>query len=535
MVLSIVAIVILTSVVVYSADAAGIPKKAISTVSRFIETDLPTTTLFTDVQNTITSIQQFTTMSAVFENPAKTFGTTLSGGAVTANRTLNLPVITGTDTLGALGMTQSWTGNNDFGISGATDKFDGLGIIIRNPAHTFATTLSNPAITANRTLNLPLITGTDTLDALNTAGTYTANHQFTTTSGLYENTAKTFSTTLAGGAVTANQTLNLPLITGTDTLGALNVAQKWTANQTLQNPQINGFDVNYTSYTSNKTPQYTEDVIKMDTSSATLVLTLPTAVGHTGKIFTILNTGLSASNILQIETTSSQTIDGYFSSTGSMNLTKSSQVLSVQSDGANWNIIKNLDTSFNEFFIKGSTAQWYGSAMSALAPGTQISVVTTLRASPWIVSHTITIDKIQAEISTAANPTSTTCRIGIYRDNGNAYPQALVSGSDVGTFTTTAGVKTNTFASPITLNEGLYWLAYSCGSAATTQPTWRALAAGAVPPVLGAVSTMGVNGPGTAYTVAFTFAALPAQYPAGATILTDQNLPAQILVEIQKG
>ena len=57
--LSVVAIVILTSIVVYSADAAGIPKKAISTVSRFIETDLPTTTLFTDVSNSITSAQQF--------------------------------------------------------------------------------------------------------------------------------------------------------------------------------------------------------------------------------------------------------------------------------------------------------------------------------------------------------------------------------------------------------------------------------------------------------------------------------------------
>ena len=110
MALSVVAIVILTSIVVYSADATGIPKKAISTVSRFIESDLPTTTLFTDVQNTITSIQQFTTTSAVFENPAKTFGTTLAGGAVTANRTLNLPVITGTDTVATLGLAQTFTG-----------------------------------------------------------------------------------------------------------------------------------------------------------------------------------------------------------------------------------------------------------------------------------------------------------------------------------------------------------------------------------------------------------------------------------------
>jgi len=54
MVLSIVSVIILTSIVVYSADAAGIPKKAISTVARFLESDLPTTTVFTDQAATLT-------------------------------------------------------------------------------------------------------------------------------------------------------------------------------------------------------------------------------------------------------------------------------------------------------------------------------------------------------------------------------------------------------------------------------------------------------------------------------------------------
>ena len=73
MVLSIVSIIILTSIVVYSADAAGIPKKAISTVARFLESDLPTTTVFTDVANTFGAGQKQT-----FQNSATTSGLNLS-------------------------------------------------------------------------------------------------------------------------------------------------------------------------------------------------------------------------------------------------------------------------------------------------------------------------------------------------------------------------------------------------------------------------------------------------------------------------
>jgi hypothetical protein len=51
-------IVLLTTVIVYSADAAGIPKKAISTVATFLKTDLPTTTVFTDQSNTFGAFTQ---------------------------------------------------------------------------------------------------------------------------------------------------------------------------------------------------------------------------------------------------------------------------------------------------------------------------------------------------------------------------------------------------------------------------------------------------------------------------------------------
>ena len=55
--------------------------------------------------------------------------------------------------------------------------------------------------------------------------------------------------------------------------------------------------------------------------------------------------------------------------------------------------------------------------------------------------------------------------MGIYSDNGTGYPAYLIGGSDVGTVSgASTGVKPNTFASPITLPAGLYWLASQCST-----------------------------------------------------------------------
>ena len=70
----IVAIIILGAVAIYSADAAGIPKKAISLASRFIESDLPTTTVFTDAANTFNAGSKQT-----FQANSSTAGFNLAG------------------------------------------------------------------------------------------------------------------------------------------------------------------------------------------------------------------------------------------------------------------------------------------------------------------------------------------------------------------------------------------------------------------------------------------------------------------------
>ena len=67
-------IIILGGVAIYSADAAGIPKKAISLVGKFVETDLPTTSVFTDQSNTFDAGQKQT-----FGASSTTAGLNLAG------------------------------------------------------------------------------------------------------------------------------------------------------------------------------------------------------------------------------------------------------------------------------------------------------------------------------------------------------------------------------------------------------------------------------------------------------------------------
>ena len=87
----------------------------------------------------------------------------------------------------------------------------------------------------------------------------------------------------------------------------------------------------YTAKTANFTATSLTSTIDC---TNTITITLPTAVGQSGRIHTIKNSG---SGVITIATTSSQTIDG--AATQSL-LTQWSKI-TVQSTGANWIIISN--------------------------------------------------------------------------------------------------------------------------------------------------------------------------------------------------
>lgn len=88
-----------------------------------------------------------------------------------------------------------------------------------------------------------------------------------------------------------------------------------------------------TSYVA-KTANYTAtlDDYTIDCTSGTFTVTLPTAVGITGRIYVIKNSGTGT---ITIDTTSSQTIDGTTTKTLSVQYNS----FAVQSNGSNWIVI----------------------------------------------------------------------------------------------------------------------------------------------------------------------------------------------------
>jgi hypothetical protein len=85
-----------------------------------------------------------------------------------------------------------------------------------------------------------------------------------------------------------------------------------------------------------KTAIYTADSDDkvIDCTSGTFTLTLPTAIGITGKTFNIINSG---TGVITIATTSSQTLGNTTSPPTTDTLTNS-EVRNYISDGANWKI-----------------------------------------------------------------------------------------------------------------------------------------------------------------------------------------------------
>lgn len=78
--------------------------------------------------------------------------------------------------------------------------------------------------------------------------------------------------------------------------------------------------------------QASDTVVLTDASSGSFTVTLPTAVGVTGKLYIIKRTDQTLSNVVTVATTSSQTIDGNTTRT----LNTQNEEWSVVSDGSNW-------------------------------------------------------------------------------------------------------------------------------------------------------------------------------------------------------
>ena len=105
-----------------------------------------------------------------------------------------------------------------------------------------------------------------------------------------------------------------------------------SVTKTVLNGQIVGLEYPYVAKATAYTLSVTDMMVEV-TGAGTYNMTLPTAVGVTGKVYIIKKTGTS---ITQITTTSSQTIDGAASYNG---LTSQFSKVTVMSNGTNWIII----------------------------------------------------------------------------------------------------------------------------------------------------------------------------------------------------
>jgi len=161
------------------------------------------------------------------------------------------------------------------------------------------------------------------------------------------------------------------------------------------------------------------------------------------------------------------------------------------------------------FYRKAGTTlleRWYSSAISVFA-ATTVGGLTkdVLRAVPFVVPKTITLDRIAMEI-TIAGTAGSVLRLGIYSSTDN-LPGALVL--DAGTIACDSA----TFQS-ITINQqltaGLYWLVFNHNSAAT--PTFRAITLAAMPNILGVPAALGTGNYHTIVSSTYTYGALPDPY-----------------------
>lgn len=140
------------------------------------------------------------------------------------------------------------------------------------------------------------------------------------------------------------------------------------------------------------------------------------------------------------------------------------------------------------FFRKEGTTtleRWYTSATTVHATGTTALGSNFLRATPFVVPKTITLDRIGMEI-TGAGTAGSFVRLGIYSTTDNLpYGLVLDAGTIAGDSATFQSISINQ-----TLTAGLYWLTYVHNSAASI--TFRTILVNTgVPSILGVTESLG--------------------------------------------
>ena len=129
---------------------------------------------------------------------------------------------------------------------------------------------------------------------------------------------------------------------------------------------------------------------------------------------------------------------------------------------------KNLNSSSNTFpaFLPGSfdyhrrtgssNGRYYSSPNSGVALTNITPTAGVLYAMPLLVSKAGTIDTISFSLEGTGRVRG--ARIGLYDDDGNCYPNALLY--DSGAVTTSSGLGTKVSSPSVAVTLGLYWMVW---------------------------------------------------------------------------
>lgn len=287
-----------------------------------------------------------------------------------------------------------------------------------------------------------------------------------------------------------------------------------TILSSMVSPMLNGIRGNSVDVSTNYTILDTDWRVRVNAALGTVTITLPSAIGRLNKLFAVRKID-STFNIVTVNTTSNQTIDGSLT----WELRNPNDLVEVIGDGTNWKVLDYSNYDYNGYRRTGTTApsRYYIAGMDSQGALGAAAAVTanTLYALPFMIGRGGTIDRVGVNVSTAV--AASNVRMGIYR-NLNGIPGTLVA--DLGTVATTPAGFKEISGLTAKLQPGLHWLAAVFSHA----PTVRTLAQANMLAVFG-VDNAATTAVGTGYTSAFTYAALPTTFPA-VTVSTAATQPA---------